>query len=207
MVDITKINFEKGNGFIPVIAQDVRTMNVLMCGFANQEAVLKTIESGLLTLYSRSRNRIWTKGESSGHTLKVVSLDLDCDNDCILASVVPHGPTCHTGRQTCWGDTLSHGHIQSLNDLESVIGQRIYSEDITQASYTKSLVDSGIKKIAQKVGEEAVELILEAESGTSQDFANEVADLLFHLLVLLQAKNMSLQSIIEVLDARHNDKK
>jgi phosphoribosyl-ATP pyrophosphohydrolase/phosphoribosyl-AMP cyclohydrolase len=195
------INFDKNTGLIPAIIQDVVTKNVLMLGYMNQEAIDITLETKKVTFYSRSKNRIWTKGEESANFLHLVSLKNDCDNDTLLVSVNPQGPTCHTGTDTCWGEKNS-ASFGFLSKLENVIIQRkenVNNED----SYVSSLFKKGINKIAQKVGEEAVELVIEAKDNNDELFLNESADLLFHYLILLQAKRFQLKDIEKILEARH----
>ena len=169
------------NGLVPAIVQDANTHKVLMLGYMNQEALDKTMELGRVTFFSRSKNRLWTKGEASGHFLELRSMAVDCDKDTLLIKAVPHGPTCHTGADTCWGET---NHSEDfLVYLEEIINLRKRSSD--EKSYVRSLFQKGINKIAQKVGEEAVELAIEAKDDNKDLFLNEAADLLFHLLVLL----------------------
>ncbi len=195
-----EINFEKDNGLVPAIVQDATTKNVLMLGYMNREALKKTKETRQVTFYSRSKKRLWTKGEESGNFLNLISIDVDCDNDTLLIMVDPVGPTCHTGSDTCWDkeNTASYGF---LSKLEAVIANR--KENPSEKSYTSSLFKRGINKIAQKVGEEAVELIIEAKDENDDLFINEGADLVYHLLILLQAKNFTLDDIAKCLKARH----
>jgi phosphoribosyl-AMP cyclohydrolase / phosphoribosyl-ATP pyrophosphohydrolase len=192
------IDFSKLNGLVPCIVQDSRTRVVLMLGFMNQEAYEKTLAEGRITFYSRSKQRLWTKGETSGNFLNVVSIDIDCDEDTILIKAVPDGPVCHTGADTCFNESNS---LWDLSALEDVIHDR--KRNPRQGSYTNSLFDSGINKIAQKVGEEAVELIIEAKDDNKDLFLGEAADLMFHFLVLLQAKGHNLQDVLGVLEQRH----
>ena len=186
------------DGLVPAIVQDAQTKSVLMLGYMNADAVAKTQETKQVTFYSRSKNRLWTKGEESGHFLTLVSLAVDCDNDALLIKALPNGPTCHTGADTCWNDanTPSYGF---LSELEQVISDR--KNNPTDNSYVASLFAKGINKIAQKVGEEAVETVIEAKDNDSDLFLNESADLLFHLLILLQAKGHTLQDVVDVLHA------
>ena len=193
------IDFKKGNGLVPVVIQDNNTLQVLMVGYMNEEAMEKTRKEQRVTFFSRSKNRLWTKGETSGNYLSVEEITSDCDNDSILIKVDPAGPVCHKGAVSCFGDGTSKGFIYSL---EQIINQRI--EEDTNSSYTNNLYKMGMNKIAQKVGEEAVELIIEAKDDDIDLFKNEAADLLYHLLVLLKAKGINLQSIEEVLKERHN---
>jgi phosphoribosyl-ATP pyrophosphohydrolase/phosphoribosyl-AMP cyclohydrolase len=193
------INFEKSNGLIPCVIQDNTTLQVLMLGYMNQEAVDQTIETNKVTFFSRSKNRIWVKGEESGNFLEMKSIAIDCDNDTILIKANPIGPTCHTGTKTCWNEneTTSFGVISRL---ETVISDRINNP--SEKSYVSDLVSRGINKVAQKVGEEGVEVVIEA-LGTDDDlFLNESADLLFHYLILLQAKGYKINDVLSVLKER-----
>jgi phosphoribosyl-ATP pyrophosphohydrolase/phosphoribosyl-AMP cyclohydrolase len=192
------IDFNKGNGLVPVVIQNNNTLQVLMVGYMNKEAFEKTNSEKKVTFFSRSKNRLWTKGESSGNFLFVKEILSDCDNDSILIKVDPAGPVCHTGSTACFGEELSKGFIY---DLEQIINQRI-DNDISD-SYTNKLYKKGINKVAQKVGEEAVELIIEAKDDNNELFKNEAADLLYHLLILMKTKDINLQSIEEVLKKRH----
>ncbi len=195
-----KPNFSKGeNGLLPAIIQDEVTGKVLMLGYMNEEALEKTNEIGKVTFFSRSKNRLWMKGESSENYLHVRSISLDCDQDAILIKAKPDGPTCHTGADTCWNET--NEGIGFLNQLESVIEGRRSGDK--EKSYVKSLFDSGINKMAQKVGEEAVEVVIEAKDDNDDLFLNESADLLFHYLILLQAKGYKLQDVVKLLEGRH----
>lgn len=195
------MDFNKSEeGLIPAIVQDAETKNVLMLGYMNEEAYNKTLESKKVTFYSRSRKRLWTKGEESGNYLHLVTISLDCDEDTFLVNVIPEGPTCHKGTDTCWGAT-NKAEYGFLTTLEKVISER--KENTENAnSYIASLFREGINKIAQKVGEEAVEVIIEAKDNNEPLFLNESADLLFHYLVLLQAKNTSLNEVVRILKAR-----
>ena len=187
------------NGLVPAIVQDVNTHKVLMLGYMNQEALDKTMELGRVTFFSRSKNRLWTKGEASGHFLELRSMAVDCDKDTLLIKAVPHGPTCHTGEDTCWGET---NHSEDfLVYLEEIINLRKRSSD--EKSYVRSLFQKGINKIAQKVGEEAVELVIEAKDDNKDLFLNEAADLLFHYLILINSKGHTLKDVINVLQDRH----
>lgn len=196
-----KIDFSKDNGLVPAIIQDAETKNVLMLGYMNQDAYDKTIETQKVTFFSRSKNRLWTKGEESGNFLELVSIANDCDNDSLLIKVKPVGPTCHTGTDTCWKEDnlASYGFFSTL---ESVITERIENKD-TQKSYVASLFAKGINKVAQKVGEEAVETVIEAMDNNDELFLYESADLLFHYLMLLQAKGFTLKDIEAELKGRH----
>jgi len=195
-----KIDFEKGGGLVPVIIQDADTGKVLMLGYMNEEAYNKTLEEGKVTFFSRSKQRLWTKGETSGNFLYIKDTLIDCDGDTILIKADPAGPVCHTGSDTCF-DEKNGANAQFLHYLQQVIADRKTST--ADKSYTKSLFDKGINKIAQKVGEEAVELVIEAKDHDDNLFKNEAADLLFHFLVLLEAKNIPLSDVVEVLKTRH----
>ncbi|TDQ31438.1 bifunctional phosphoribosyl-AMP cyclohydrolase/phosphoribosyl-ATP diphosphatase HisIE [Zeaxanthinibacter enoshimensis] len=196
------IDFTKSeDGLVPAIIQDADTRNVLMLGYMNQEAVSKTLESRKVTFFSRSKQRLWTKGEESGNFLNLVSLKMDCDQDALLIKVNPEGPTCHTGSDTCWNEDNSSNE-NFLSKLESVIASRKADME-NQQSYVASLFRDGINKIAQKVGEEAVETIIEAKDENEELFLNESADLLFHYLILLQAKGYRLEDVVKVLQSRH----
>lgn len=195
-----KVDFTKGDGLVPVIVQDNETKNVLMLGYMNQEALTKTLETNKVTFFSRSKNRLWTKGEESGNFLNLVHISNDCDNDSLLAKVNPVGPTCHKGTDTCWAENNDLTTVQFLDTLENTIENRINNE--SEKSYVSSLVKSGINKVAQKVGEEAVEVVIEAKDDNEDLFLNESADLLFHYLVLLQAKGYKLEDIAKVLKGR-----
>jgi phosphoribosyl-ATP pyrophosphohydrolase/phosphoribosyl-AMP cyclohydrolase len=196
--DMNKIDFKKGNGLIPVVVQDNTTLQVLMVGYMNIEALEKTKKESRVTFFSRTRNCLWTKGETSGNFLETVSIIPDCDNDSILIKVNPAGPACHTGAISCFGEESARGFLYYL---QHIINQRIDNNE--NESYTIKLYRQGINKIAQKVGEEAVELILEAKDENIELFKNEAADLLYHFLVLLKAKNINLQDVEEVLKERH----
>lgn len=193
-------DFKKyADGLVPVIIQDSRTLQVLMLGYMNEEAFVQTKNEGKVTFYSRSRERLWTKGETSGNYLAVKEILPDCDRDCLLIRAEPAGPVCHTGAATCFGE--QHIPQDFLYVLEKIIAER--ETQSPAGSYTASLLAKGINKIAQKVGEEAVELIIEAKDGNPELFINEAADLLFHLLVLLRAKGVSLSAVSGVLAGRH----
>lgn len=197
-----KIDFTKNNdGLIPAIIQDATTKNVLMLGYMNEEALKVTQDTKKVTFYSRTKQRLWTKGEESGNFLNLVSIKNDCDNDTLLITVNPEGPTCHKGTDTCWEEenTQSFGF---LSNLENVIADRKANQD-DEKSYVASLFRKGINKIAQKVGEEAVEVVIEAKDNDEKLFLDESADLLFHYLILLQAKGHKLNDIVEVLKKRN----
>ena len=194
------IDFKKGDGLVPVIVQDSSTAKVLMLGYMNEEAYTKTNQEKKVTFFSRSKNRLWTKGETSGNFLLVDKMYIDCDQDAILIKAKPAGPTCHTGADTCFKEE-NKGKGSYLNYLQSVIHDR--KENPSDSSYTASLFKKGINKIAQKVGEEAVEIVIEAKDDDKDLFLGEAADLMFHFLVLLEAKGMDLDDVIEVLEKRH----
>ena len=193
-------NFEKGAGLIPAIVQDAETLKVLMLGYMNEEAWKKTQETGKVTFFSRSKGRLWTKGETSGNFLNLVDIVLDCDKDTFLVKANPVGPACHTGADTCFFED-NENHVQFIAHLESIIKDR--KEHPSEKSYTASLFQKGINKVAQKVGEEAVELVIEAKDDDEELFLGEAADLLFHYLVLLEAKEIPLKKVIDVLKKRH----
>jgi phosphoribosyl-ATP pyrophosphohydrolase/phosphoribosyl-AMP cyclohydrolase len=192
------IDFEKNGGLIPVVIQHAHTLQVLMLGYMNQEALEKTKAEGRVTFYSRSKQRLWTKGESSGNFLTVDEILVDCDNDTLLIKAVPTGPTCHTGSTSCFKEETPKGFVY---ELESVIEQRIATK--SEGSYTSRLFNMGVNKVAQKVGEEAVELVIEAKDDNLDLFSNEAADLLYHYLILLKTKNLKLEDIEAVLKERH----
>ena len=194
-----KIDFAKySDGLVPAIIQDNSTGKVLMLGFMNEEALEKTKTIGKVTFYSRSKQRLWTKGEESGNFLELRSIIADCDNDTLLIKADPVGPVCHTGADTCFAETNSKDILQTLGEI---IKQRF--DDRSDKSYTSGLFDKGINKVAQKVGEEAIELVIEAKDDNKELFLNEAADLLFHYMVLLQAKGFSLQDVKQILQQRH----
>ena len=196
------IDFNKNrDGLVPAVIQDASTKNVLMLGYMNQEAFTKTEETKLVTFFSRTKNRLWTKGEESGNVLHLVSMKLDCDNDTLLIQVNPNGPTCHKGTDTCWEEENKQNY-GFFSTLESVIKERVANKD-TQKSYVASLFEKGINKIAQKVGEEAVETVIEAMDNNDELFLYESADLFFHYLMLLQAKGFTLKDIEAELKGRH----
>lgn len=199
MIDSSKVNFEKSNGLVPCVVQDANSGKVLMLGFMNPEALSKTLAEKKLTFYSRSKKRLWTKGESSGNFLFLVDVLLDCDNDTLLFKVKPKGPTCHTGADTCFDEK---NQTDSLEFLEAIIKNR--KANPKAGSYTNQLLDAGINKVAQKVGEEAVELVIEAKDTNRELFLGEAADLMYHYLVLLTAKGYELKDVIAVLKERHS---
>jgi len=193
------IDFSKTNGLVPVIIQNYQNQQVLMLGYMNEEAFAKTQAEGKVTFFSRSKNRLWTKGETSGNFLMVKTILIDCDNDTILIKAGPMGPTCHTGSTTCFKEETAKGF---LYELQQTIAQRIDENDVD--SYTNKLFRKGINKVAQKVGEEAVELVIESKDDNEELFKNEAADLLYHLLILLKTKNVKLEEVELVLKNRVN---
>ena len=197
-----KLDFNKSGGLIPAVIQDASTEKVLMVGFMNEEAYQKTVDSKLVTFYSRTRNRLWTKGEESGNHLDVVEILTDCDQDTLLVKVKPRGPVCHTGTDTCFSENNQHSDLHFLKYLQEFINTR--RKEMPQGSYTTKLFESGINKIAQKVGEEAVELVIEAKDQNDDLFLNEAADLMYHFIILLTARGYSLKNVAEVLEARHH---
>lgn len=193
-------NFNKySDGLLPAIIQDAQTLKVLMLGYMNIEALEKTKSSGKVTFYSRSKQRLWTKGEESGNFLNFISLKIDCDQDTLLIKVSPEGPTCHQGTDTCWGEDNASG-LSFVRELEAVIKDR--QKNPSKESYISSLFDEGVHKIAQKVGEESVETIIEAVADNEQLFMEEAADLFFHYLILLKSKDKSFDDILSVLNSR-----
>lgn len=197
-----KLDFDKMNGLVPAIIQDNYTQKVLMLGFMNEEAYNKTVETGKVTFFSRTKNRLWTKGEESGNFLHVVSIAADCDNDTLLIKANPAGPVCHTGADTCWGEK-NEQDIMFLKELQDFIDKR--HEEMPEKSYTTSLFKSGANKMAQKVGEEAVETVIEACNGTDERLIYEGADLLYHLIVLLTSKGYRIEDLARELKERHSE--
>lgn len=197
-----KIDFDKMGGLVPAIIQDGVTKNVLMLGFMNEEAYQKTIDTKKVTFWSRTRNCLWTKGETSGNYLNLVDIRLDCDNDTLLVKVHPQGPTCHLGTDTCWGEDNSLNPILFLSELQNFIDKR--HQEMPENSYTTSLFKKGINKMAQKVGEEATETIIEATNGTNEQLVYESSDLLYHLIVMLTAKGLSIEDVASELIKRHD---
>lgn len=197
------MNFDKQNGLIPAIVQDANTQKVLMLGFMNEEAYQKTQQDGIVTFFSRTKQRLWTKGETSGNFLTVKEILIDCDEDTILIKAVPTGAVCHTGNDTCFNEKNNENqeNLAFLDKLRKTIKDR--KQNPSEKSYTSQLFLRGINKVAQKVGEEAVELVIEAKDDNIDLFKNEAADLLYHYLVLLEAKNVELDEIIDVLKQRH----
>lgn len=204
MINIKKIDFAKGDGLIPAIIQDAENYQVLMLGYMNKAAVEQTLEEEQVTFYSRSKERLWTKGETSGNTLALVDIQQDCDNDTLLILANPAGPTCHTGDQSCFHQKefkLKSHKLSFLTDLEELIKSR--KKEMPDDSYTSYLFEKGIDKITQKVGEEAVETVIESKNSNKKKFTGEVADLLFHLMVLLREKDVSLKKVVKKLEKRH----
>jgi phosphoribosyl-ATP pyrophosphohydrolase/phosphoribosyl-AMP cyclohydrolase len=196
---IDQVNFEKGNGLVPAVIQDIATNKVLMLGYMDRAALEKTLQEERVTFFSRSKNRLWTKGETSGNFLNLKEITLDCDQDTLLVKVDPVGPACHTGSDTCFDEVNKKDLF--LYYLESVIQDRKSNPD--EKSYTSTLFARGINKVAQKVGEEAVELVIEAKDDNEELFLNEAADLMYHYIVLLTAKGYQLDDVIRILEERH----
>ena len=202
-----KVDFSKANGLVPAIIQDAETKNVLMMGYMNEEALKKTQETGKVTFWSRSRNTLWTKGETSGNFLDLVDIKSDCDNDTLLVRVHPHGPTCHTGTDTCWGeenkkDNTAENALLFLSELQDFIEKR--HKEMPEGSYTTSLFKDGLNRMAQKVGEEALELVIEATNGTNERMIYEGSDMLYHLIVLLTSKGLRIEDLAKELQIRHD---
>ena len=195
------IDFEKMGGLVPVIVQDSDTMKVLMLGFMNEEAYNKTVATKKVTFYSRSRKCLWTKGESSGNFLNVVSIKNDCDNDTLLIEAMPEGPVCHTGTDTCWGEENKANPLMFLSSLQNFIEKR--HDEMPEGSYTTSLFKDWLNRIAQKVGEEALETVIEAVNGTDDRLVYEASDMFYHLIVLLTAKGLRIERVAEELRERH----
>ena len=197
-----EIDFEKTGGLVPAIIQDANTKNVLMLGYMNQEAFDKTMATGKVTFWSRSRNCLWTKGETSGNFLDLVSIKNDCDNDTLLVKAVPHGPTCHTGTDTCWGEDNESNPLAFLSELQDFIERR--HKEMPEGRYTTSLFQKGVNRIAQKVGEEALETVIEATNGTNDKLIYEASDMFYHLIVLLTSKGLRIEDIAKELQVRHD---
>ncbi|MCQ2222266.1 MAG: bifunctional phosphoribosyl-AMP cyclohydrolase/phosphoribosyl-ATP diphosphatase HisIE [Bacteroidaceae bacterium] len=197
-----EIDFEKAGGLVPAIIQDANTQKVLMLGYMNEEAFKKTEETGLVTFWSRSRNCLWTKGETSNNYLHVVSIKNDCDKDTLLIKAHPDGPTCHTGTDTCWGEENTQNPLLFLTELSNFIEKRY--QEMPEGSYTTSLFKDGLNRMAQKVGEEALELVIEATNGTNDRLIYEGSDMLYHLIVLLTSKGMRIEDMARELMERHN---
>ena len=206
-----KIDFEKCGGLVPAIIQDANTKNVLMLGYMNQEAFDQTLATKKVTFWSRSRNCLWTKGETSGNFLNLVDMKIDCDNDTLLVRAIPDGPTCHKGTDTCWGEenTVQQGSallgdnpLLFLTELQDFINRR--HEEMPEGSYTTSLFKDGINRIAQKVGEEALEAVIEATNGTKEKLVYEASDMIYHLIVLLTSKGLRIEDVASELAKRHD---
>ena len=195
------IDFNKLNGLVPAIIQDADTKNVLMLGFMNEEAYRKTLDTKKVTFYSRTRKRLWTKGEASGHFLHLVDIKNDCDNDTLLVKVHPEGPTCHTGSDTCWGEKNESNPLQFLSELQDFIEKR--HREMPEGSYTTSLFKDGLNRMAQKVGEEALEAVIEAVNGSDERLVYEASDMFYHLIVLLTAKGLRIEDVASELASRH----
>lgn len=199
-----EIDFEKSNGLVPAIIQDATTKTVLMLGYMNREAYEQTVRTGRVTFFSRSRQCLWTKGETSGNYLNLVDIAADCDNDTLLVKVHPEGPTCHKGTDTCWGETNRSNPVLFLTELQDFIEKR--HEEMPEGSYTTSLFKDGINRMAQKVGEEALETVIEAVNGTNDRVVYEGADMLYHLIVLLTGKGLRIEDLASELQSRHDPK-
>lgn len=197
-----KIDFKKSGGLVPAIIQDAKTKNVLMLGYMNKEAYEKTLATKKVTFWSRSRNCLWTKGETSGNFLHLVDIKVDCDNDTLLVKAHPDGPTCHTGTDTCWGEENTDNPLLFLSELQDFIDHR--HEEMPEGSYTTKLFKDGIKRIAQKVGEESLETVIEACTGTNDQLKYEASDLIYHLIVLLTSRGMRIEDIASELHSRHD---
>jgi len=200
MSDAAELNWDKVDGLMPAIVQDAATGRVLMLGYMNPEALEKSRATGHVTFFSRSKQRLWTKGETSGNTLQLVDIAADCDGDTLRVAAIPHGPTCHLGTDTCFGDDFSPP-VGFLAELERIVASRRGTDP--EASYTARLLDRGVKRCAQKVGEEGVEVALAAAAGDPDELVNESADLLYHLLVVLAASDVTLEAVVDTLRARH----
>lgn len=199
---MTAIDFQKMGGLVPAIIQDATTKTVLMLGFMNEEAYLKTLELKKVTFYSRTKQRLWTKGEESGHYLHLVDIKVDCDQDTLLVLVNPEGSTCHKGTDTCWGEKNEANPLLFLSELQDFIEKR--HEEMPEGSYTTSLFKDGLNRMAQKVGEEALEAVIEACNGTNERLVYEGSDLFYHLIVLLTAKGLRIEDLARELQERHN---
>lgn len=197
-----QIDFEKSGGLVPAIIQDSRTKTVLMLGYMNKEAYDRTVETGKVTFYSRSRQCLWTKGETSGNFLTLVDIKVDCDHDTLLIQAIPDGPTCHTGTDTCWGEKNEVNPLLFLTYLQDFINKR--HEEMPEGSYTTSLFKDGLNRMAQKVGEEALEAVIEAVNGTNERLVYEGSDMLYHLIVLLTAKGLRIEDLAAELQVRHD---
>lgn len=196
------IDFNKCGGLVPAIIQDANTKNVLMLGYMNEEAYQKTLDTKKVTFWSRSRQCLWTKGETSGNFLDLVSIKVDCDNDTLLIRAIPYGPTCHTGTDTCWGEENNDNNIAFISELQDFIEKR--HEQMPEGSYTTKLFKDGVNKMAQKFGEEALETVIEATNGTKEHLVYEASDMLYHLIVLLTSKGLRIEDLAEELHRRHD---
>jgi phosphoribosyl-ATP pyrophosphohydrolase/phosphoribosyl-AMP cyclohydrolase len=201
-IPVESIDFKKMNGLVPAIIQDSKSQKVLMLGFMNEEAYKKTVETGKVTFFSRTRNTLWTKGETSGNFLNLVDIKLDCDKDTLLIQVNPVGPVCHTGADTCWNEKNEVNPLLFLTYLQDFIEKR--HEEMPEGSYTTSLFKDGINRMAQKVGEEALEAVIEATNGTNERLVYEGSDFLYHLIVLLTAKGLRIEDLAKELQVRHD---
>lgn len=199
-----EIDFEKMGGLVPAIIQDPETKTVLMLGYMSKEALDKTIATGKVTFYSRTRKCLWTKGETSGNYLELRDIKVDCDNDTLLVKAHPTGPTCHTGTDTCWGETNEANPLLFLSSLQDFINKR--HEEMPEGSYTTSLFKDGLNRMAQKVGEEALEAVIEACNGTDERLIYEASDMIYHLIVLLTSKGLRIEDVAKELQTRHNPK-
>lgn len=195
------LDFDKMDGLVPAIIQDSRTLKVLMLGFMNKEAYEKTVETGKVTFWSRTKQRLWTKGETSGNTLTVVDIKADCDNDTLLIKAIPAGPVCHTGSDTCWNEK-NQNPIMFLSELQRFIEKR--HEEMPEGSYTTSLFKSGCGRMAQKVGEEAIESVIEAMANNNERLIYEASDMIYHLIVLLTSKGLKIEDLAQELQKRHD---
>ena len=196
------IDFDKCGGLVPAIVQDANTRKVLMLGYMNKEAFDKTVKTKKVTFWSRSRQCLWTKGETSGNFLNLVDIKIDCDNDTLLVKAIPDGPTCHTGTDTCWGETNEASGLSFLKELQDFIDKR--KEEMPEGSYTTSLFKDGVNRIAQKVGEEALETVIEATNGSKEKLVYEASDMIYHLIVLLTSKGLRIEDVVEELHKRHD---
>lgn len=196
------LDFKKCGGLIPAIIQDAQTRKVLMLGYMNEEAYNKTLETGKVTFWSRSRQTLWTKGETSGNFLHMVSIKADCDNDTLLIQANPDGPTCHTGTDTCWGEDNEASPLMFLQELQDFIDRR--HEEMPEGSYTTSLFKDGINRMAQKMGEEALEAVIEATNGSNDKLIYEASDMIYHLIVLLTSKGLRIEDVAAELRKRHD---
>jgi phosphoribosyl-ATP pyrophosphohydrolase/phosphoribosyl-AMP cyclohydrolase len=199
-IEVSKVDWKKLGGLLPVIVQDEKTLQVLMQAYMNEDALIQTLETGRVTFYSRTKERLWTKGESSGNFLELCTATMDCDDDALLITARPAGPTCHRETTSCFGEAKAPG-VGFLSQLEKVIEKRF--EQRPEGSYTTKMINSGLDRMAQKVGEEGVEVVIAAKNSDLEAFKGEAADLIFHLLLLLKAKSVSLDEVIDVLRARH----